>query len=110
MATGELEPTWGDIELSGSSIFTAHDFLFQRAAVGICFQENALFPALTVREHIDLIMGLKFNANDTEKALYAERLMRKLDLTKEANKLSSALSGGNKRKASLFFPISPVTL
>lgn len=98
MATGELQPTWGEIELNGFSIYNPLSIVFLRANVGICFQENSLFPFLTVREHLHLIMGLKFNADADASEGYINDLMKKLELERDADKLTVALSGGNKRK------------
>lgn len=68
--------------------------------VGICPQQNVLFPNLTVREHLHLFGALK-GLSGTALKQAAVTLIADVGLTEKTHVLSKALSGGMKRKLSL---------
>ena len=71
-----------------------------RQITGICPQQNVLYPSLTVYEHLKLIgsiKGLSFRHLKDQ----ITSLIHDVGLTEKRNVLSSALSGGMKRKLCL---------
>lgn len=65
--------------------------------MGYCPQGEVLFPLMTVEEHLWLYAKIKGISEDSRQQLIDESI-EKLDLTEQRTKLSSNLSGGNKRK------------
>lgn len=98
MLTGMMEATSGTAVINGCDIRTNMDKA--RGSMGFCPQHNILFDELTVREHILFYCALKGLSNDA-----AEREVKKygdiLELTGKMDTLSTALSGGMKRKLSV---------
>ena len=83
----------GTAIVSGFDIFKNKQLAFKN--IGYCPQENVLFDLLTVREHLELycrIRGIE-NMKST-----CEDLIDLFDLKENEKKLSTELSGGNKRK------------
>lgn len=96
--TGMLEATSGEVSIYGQSL--RWELPAIRQMTGICPQHNVLFPLLTVQEHLRFfgkvkgIYGVKLR--ETVDSVIAE-----VGLTEKRHVLSSALSGGMKRKLSL---------
>ncbi|KAM5213457.1 ABC-type organic anion transporter ABCA8 isoform 5-T6 [Hipposideros larvatus] len=89
--TGDTKPTAGQVQLKGSSEGAPLGFL------GYCPQENALWPNLTVREHLEVLAAVKgLRKVDTEVAI--SRLVDALKLQAEQKRPVKALSEGIKRK------------
>ena len=65
--------------------------------MGYCPQQDALFPLMTVEEHLQLYAKIKGISKDNRQQI-VEDAIEKLDLTDHYKKLSCNLSGGNKRK------------
>ena len=63
-------------------------------------QQNVLFPALTVMEHLHFF-GMVKGRCGTELEAAARRVAERVGLTEKVHVLSSALSGGMKRKLCL---------
>jgi ATP-binding cassette subfamily A (ABC1) protein 3 len=59
MLTGSLDPTSGDAEFYGNSL--TKDLSALKKIVGICPQYDAIWPQLTVYEHLQLFAGFKGN-------------------------------------------------
>lgn len=98
MLTGMMEPTSGSATINGINIRTNMEMA--RNSMGFCPQHNILFDELTVREHILFYCRLKGLSNEA-----AENEIQKyghmLELTNKMDTLSTALSGGMKRKLSV---------
>ncbi|GAB4821282.1 hypothetical protein N2152v2_008328 [Parachlorella kessleri] len=55
--TGLLKPTSGDALINGLSV--RHDMAAIRHSLGVCPQFDVLWPAITVREHLELFAAIK---------------------------------------------------
>nr|XP_008010173.1 ATP-binding cassette sub-family A member 8 isoform X1 [Chlorocebus sabaeus] len=89
--TGDTKPTAGQVLLKGSSGGDALEFL------GYCPQENALWPNLTVRQHLEVYAAVKgLRKGDAEVAI--TRLVDALKLQDQLKSPVKTLSEGIKRK------------
>ncbi|XP_077019795.1 ATP-binding cassette sub-family A member 6 isoform X2 [Tamandua tetradactyla] len=59
MISGVTRPTAGEVELNGCSSVWGHQEDNTIKFVGYCPQENALWPGLTVREHLEVFAAVK---------------------------------------------------
>nr|XP_012602865.1 ATP-binding cassette sub-family A member 8 [Microcebus murinus] len=89
--TGDTKPTAGQVLLKGSGRGDALGFL------GYCPQENALWPSLTVREHLQVYAAMKgLRKGDAEVTI--TRLVGMLKLQDQLKTPTKTLSEGMKRK------------
>ena len=92
----------GQIELFGYNVSKAKDFEKLTKIIGYCPQENALFDYLTVEEVLKYFKKLKRKQlSDNRNGIDDMDLNKIYDifgLRKYKNKLTTNLSGGNKRK------------
>ncbi|XP_035157530.1 ABC-type organic anion transporter ABCA8 isoform X2 [Callithrix jacchus] len=89
--TGDTKPTAGQVLLKGSAGGDALEFL------GYCPQENALWPNLTVRQHLEVYAAVKgLRKEDAEVAI--TRLVDALKLQDQLKAPVKTLSEGIKRK------------
>ncbi|KAF4720532.1 hypothetical protein FOZ63_030957, partial [Perkinsus olseni] len=108
MLTGEEIPTNGVIKLGDVEDFELAqsgrlDFnnLYTKQTCGYCPQADALFPELTVKEHLELasvLKGLKIRSSQRD---HVDSIASGLGLGQHVNTRSGRLSGGNRRKLSL---------
>ncbi|OTF75870.1 ABC transporter sub-family A-like protein [Euroglyphus maynei] len=98
MITGIYPATSGNIYVNGYNIFT--QTRLARQSIGLCTQENILFPELTVFEHLKLFAILK-NTKFSNVYQEVQRVLNLLQLTDKCDTRSSSLSGGMKRKLQL---------
>ncbi|KAF6298956.1 hypothetical protein mRhiFer1_008980 [Rhinolophus ferrumequinum] len=89
--TGDTKPTAGQVQLKGSSEGEPLGFL------GYCPQENALWPTLTVREHLEVFAAVK-GLRKADAAVAITRLVDALKLQDQQRRPVKALSEGIKRK------------
>jgi ABC-type multidrug transport system ATPase subunit len=97
MLTGDLVPTAGNAWVGGHSIIT--DLNPVMSDTGFCPQFGGLFEYNTVQEELALyceLRGMTLTQQDSVVAL----ILDALDLKEHTFKLTSQLSGGNKRKLS----------
>ena len=97
LIAGFVLPTQGNIWLNGEN--HTHSAPYERP-VSMLFQENNLFPHLTVQQN--LALGLKTSLNLT--ALEQDQIERVADavgLTSFLSRLPNSLSGGQKQRVSL---------
>uniref|UniRef100_A0A8C2S5Q6 ABC transporter domain-containing protein n=1 Tax=Capra hircus TaxID=9925 RepID=A0A8C2S5Q6_CAPHI len=92
MITGDTTPTAGVVRGGGPG------------DLGYCPQEDALWPSLTVREHLDLYAAVRGLAKD-EAALSVSRLADALKLQDQMALPTKALPEGAKRKLSFALSI-----
>lgn len=100
--TGALAPTEGYATIAGKDIRTQLQQI--RQDIGICLQHDCLFPALTVREHIQFfsrIKGLYATADWKEAEAKVDAAIQDVALAEKSQTLSKNLSGGMKRKLSV---------
>ncbi|XP_019479349.1 PREDICTED: ATP-binding cassette sub-family A member 9-like [Hipposideros armiger] len=91
LITGDTKPTAGQVILKGSSGGAPLGFL------GYCPQENALWPNLTVREHLEVFAAVK-GLRKADAAIAITRLVDALKLQDQQKRPVKALSEGIKRK------------
>ncbi|XP_020526672.1 ABC transporter A family member 1 isoform X2 [Amborella trichopoda] len=96
--SGEEHPTEGTAYIFGNDI-RLHPKAARRH-VGYCPQFDPLIDFLSVREHLELYARLKGVPIDITNRVVMEKL-KEFNLLKHADKISSSLSGGNKRKLSV---------
>lgn len=98
--TGLLSPTEGMVLINGKKASDEMDDII--SDLGLCPQEDMLFPDLNVFEQIEFF-GLLKNKNKTKGEVQAEvnLLLTKLKLLPKKNVVPSKLSGGQKRRVCL---------
>ncbi|KAL4239790.1 ATP-binding cassette sub- A member 5 [Mactra antiquata] len=102
--TGLTGPTSGVALVRGLDVSDPNDMLEIRRMTGVCPQHNILFEDLTCYEHLQLFAGIKgINADTRHQEI--EDALHSVDLTEQTNVLSTALSGGQKRKLSVAIAI-----
>lgn len=85
MAAGDLPPTRGAVRVSGGG-------------EGYCPQKDALWPTLTVAEHLRVVAAAR---GATDAAALVHRAIRDVGLSSFADVRAAHLSGGNRRKLCL---------
>jgi len=98
MLTGLIQPDNGDVLYDGVSFFD--DLERARSKIGLCCQQDILFPRLKVYEHLELIGRLR-GIPEAQLQEAVKQAAEKMNLMTEIEKFSEHLSGGNKRKLSL---------
>lgn len=98
MLVGLLPPTSGDALIFGKNILTDMDDI--RKGLGVCPQNDILFPELTVKEHLEIFANLKGVHKDSLDNVVTE-MIDEVGLADKVNTVVRALSGGMKRKLSL---------
>ena len=93
----------GSIELFGLNVSKSSHFAKLTKEMGYCPQENALFDYLTVEEVLKYFKNLKSyqisgNRSDNSDENDINKIYEKFGLSKYKNKMTTNLSGGNKRK------------
>jgi ABC-type multidrug transport system ATPase subunit len=102
MLTGAIQPTEGYATVSGKDIRTQLQQI--RQDIGICLQHDCLFPALTVREHIQFfsrIKGVYATMSHEEAEAQVDAAIHDVALAEKTKTMSKNLSGGMKRKLSV---------
>ncbi|CAN0878408.1 ABC transporter A family member 1 [Linum grandiflorum] len=98
MLVGLIPPTSGDALVFGKNITTDMDEI--RRGLGVCPQQDILFPELTVREHLELFATLK-GVDESFLDRSVTDMIDEVGLGDKVNTVVRALSGGMKRKLSL---------
>ncbi|KAE9465926.1 hypothetical protein C3L33_02162, partial [Rhododendron williamsianum] len=98
MLVGLLRPSSGDALVFGKNILTDMDEI--RKVLGVCPQNDILFPELTVKEHLELFANLK-GVNEASLDGVVTEMIDEVGLADKVNTVVRALSGGMKRKLSL---------
>jgi ABC-type multidrug transport system ATPase subunit len=101
----EHTPEHGSVAIDGRVIGPddrSTDHMFERCNVSWCPQEDALFPQLSVEQHLEFYARMRgLNWGSDAASQHIEAIVRLLGLSKHATKLSTELSGGYKRRLSL---------
>ncbi|GMR52566.1 hypothetical protein PMAYCL1PPCAC_22761, partial [Pristionchus mayeri] len=98
MITGITVPTKGRIEILGSD--SKAD---RQKNIGFCPQYNAIFPKLTVDEHIEFFGRIKGSESWSE---IGHRVLTTLGMADAGNVRAALLSGGMKRKLCIAISMS----
>ncbi|XP_059097129.1 phospholipid-transporting ATPase ABCA3-like [Tigriopus californicus] len=96
--TGLFSSSGGTAQINGLNIDTSMAKI--RGDLGLCPQHNMLFASLTVREHLiffGMLKGMSWKEARRESISVADRVM----LSEKVTNMSTALSGGMKRKLHL---------
>jgi ABC-type multidrug transport system ATPase subunit len=105
MLATEQTPEYGSLALENRRLTMADkkvDYVFADGSVAYCPQFDALFPKKSVAEHLQFyarVRGLDPNNEATKEHISA--IVRLLGLGRHLNKLSTAISGGYKRRTCL---------
>lgn len=94
-------PDKGEIFFENEEITNKMDINKFRQQIGMVFQHFNLFPNLTVKENITVApvnLGIK---TKEEADKQAEKLLRKINLLKKADKYPNQLSGGEKQRVAI---------
>nr|XP_048316362.1 phospholipid-transporting ATPase ABCA3-like isoform X3 [Myodes glareolus] len=100
--TGLYLPTRGKVYIGGYDI--SSDMVQVRKSLGLCPQDDLLFPMLTVSEHLNfycVIKGIPSNKRSRE----IHRMLTAFGLLHKRNTMSKNLSGGMKRKLSIIIAL-----
>ena len=98
MMAGLLRPTSGEVRVMGEPVGV--DTPQTRRLLGVCPQENVVYPDLTARENLEYTASL-FEVPRGERRARADAILAQLDLTEKAKVRASALSGGMKRRLTI---------
>lgn len=90
-------------ELVGPSRFTPPE----RREIGVVFQENTLFPHLTVEANIRFGLPRKERANPRESAAHLERLLEMTGLKGFEKRYPHEISGGQMQRVALARALAP---
>ena len=99
---GLLEPTSGYAIVGGYDV--QKENMKIKEVIGVCPQENAIYPYLTGTENVNLLgnlHGLDKNTLNERK----EMLLKRMELTKDARRRVEKYSGGMKRRLSLILAL-----
>ena len=98
MMAGLLRPSAGSVLADGKEVSTRASE--GRRLVGLCPQENVLYPELTARENLEYAAAL-FDVPRARRRERATEVLVALDLGDKERTRASALSGGMKRRLTM---------
>ena len=96
--SGVFPPSSGQAFING---FPITDQIAVRQSLGFCPQFSALFPRLTVWEHLQFFARIKGIHDEEVRDKLSNQLIKDLSLERYKNRVAGALSGGNQRKLSV---------
>lgn len=96
--TADTEPSESEITVAGYNITT--EFEGARKLIGYCPQKDAIFPLMTVEEHLWFYARIKGIPSHLHNDI-VEKAIVELNLADHREKPAGTLSGGNKRKLSV---------
>ncbi|UXN57606.1 ABC transporter ATP-binding protein [Phyllobacterium zundukense] len=97
LLAGFIAPTSGDIRISRKSVSKVPSY---RRDQGIVFQNYALFPHLTVRRNLEFPLEMR-GIKAAERAVFTDRMLRRVHLEEFGNRMPSQLSGGQQQRVAL---------
>lgn len=93
------------LEKPSQGVVTVNDWLVSdpeyRKTVGFVFQSHNLFPHLSLKENITLVLEKTRGYTEEEASKVADENLEKLQLTDQAHKLPMNVSGGQAQRGSL---------
>ncbi|MDD3123378.1 MAG: ATP-binding cassette domain-containing protein [Candidatus Izemoplasmatales bacterium] len=97
MMSGLEKPSIGEIHVNGMNVFDEE----YRKSIGFVFQSHNLFPHLTLKRNISLVLEKTrgFSKEDADKT--ALKYLELLHLGDQVNKLPKNVSGGQAQRASI---------
>ena len=102
LANGLIRPDSGHIFIFGHDITTMRENeVFElRSAVGMVFQEGALFDSMNIRDNVGFRL-VEHHVSDEEVDRRVEEALRFVELDKTMEKFPSQLSGGMRRRVAI---------
>ncbi len=97
LMSGLEKPTSGEVKING---FDVNDEIY-RKSVGFVFQNHNLFPHLTLKRNISLVLEKTRGMDKQMAEEQAEVYLSMLHLSDQANKLPKNVSGGQAQRASI---------
>jgi putative ABC transport system ATP-binding protein len=104
MITGIDRPTSGEVHVGGKAVHTLSENQLARwrgRQIGVIFQFFQLLPTLTIAENVILPMDFCKKYPKRERRERAMYLLDLVDIAAHADKLPSALSGGEQQRAAI---------
>jgi len=95
---GILEPTGGRVTVGGHDV--TNELSKVKEAIGVCPQDTAVYPFLTIKENIELFGDLHAMPDDKLRK-NLEYVLEKMRLLEWADKRAGACSGGIKRRLNM---------
>lgn len=74
---------------------------FRLKHCGFIFQGYNLFPALTARQQLEIVLRWGYNSSNSEARKRSDEMLEKLGLGKQAHKKPAQLSGGEKQRVAI---------
>ena len=101
MIVGLVQADAGRIVLDGEDITSKA--MYTRATLGVGYlpQEPSVFRKLSVRDNIKLVLELRKDLNNVERARELESLLEELQVTHVADQMGASLSGGERRRVEI---------
>jgi putative ABC transport system ATP-binding protein len=102
--SGLVPPDSGEVVALGKSMWDMSDLQreeFRRQATGFIFQGYNLFPALTVREQLEMVLLWGMEMPPAQAEHQVEAMLALLGLTKKADRVPEQLSGGEKQRVAI---------
>ena len=94
----EIGGSEGDVRVFGRSILS--DAHLVRGMVGLCKQDDYLWPNLSAKEHLELFAGLR-GVERANLSATVQKWLQSVDLEDVQLQYSSGFSGGMKRRLSV---------
>ncbi len=104
MITGIDHPSKGTVRVNGVTIGELNESKLAKwrgQNIGIVFQFFQLIPTLTIKENILLAMEFVDVIPKSERAKRVTDLLTQMGIAEQANKMPSALSGGEQQRAAI---------
>jgi putative ABC transport system ATP-binding protein len=102
--SGLLRPTAGDVLALGENLWTMSDTqreCFRLRHIGFVFQEYNLFPALTARQQLELLLRWGEGTHTRAARKRADEMLAQLGLANKAHLRPGQLSGGEKQRVAV---------
>ena len=102
--SGLLLPTAGEVMALGENLWAMSDMRrerFRLRHVGFVFQEYNLFPALTARQQLELVLRWGEGVSKRVAQKRADEMLARLGLANKAHLRPGQLSGGEKQRVAI---------
>jgi putative ABC transport system ATP-binding protein len=102
--SGLVPPDDGEVVALGQNVWALSDLEreeFRRRSTGFIFQGYNLFPALTVREQLEMVLLWAVGTPPREAERKVEALLGLLGLAEKADRVPEQLSGGEKQRVAV---------
>ncbi len=104
MLTGIDHPSQGTVSINSTEVHALNESRLAKwrgENIGIVFQFFQLIPTLTILENLQLAMDFVDIIPKRNRKKRAESLLGQVDISEQANKFPSALSGGEQQRAAI---------